>query len=58
MADRLAVEQDLAHLPELTLFAVALALLIATVFTLHDSDTLAYLMAVGILSAQDRRSPA
>ncbi len=49
--------QDLEHLPQLTVFAAALVLLIVCMNLLHGSDTLAYLMAVGILCSRDEWRP-
>jgi hypothetical protein len=51
------VEQDLAHLPELAAVAAIVVGLVLAMNLLHASDTLAYLMAVGILTAQTPWSP-
>ena len=51
------VNRDLEHLPQLAALTGGLLLLIVVMSTMHASDTLAYLMAVGILTALDTWSP-
>lgn len=53
----LTAERDLEHLPELATLAAVIIGFIVCMDLLHGSDTFAYLVAVGILSAQDRWSP-
>jgi len=53
----LTLAADLQHVRGLALFTAALVLLIVTLNVGHASDTLAYLMAVGILTAQDPWRP-
>ncbi|MFI6302152.1 hypothetical protein ACIBCH_09795 [Amycolatopsis thailandensis] len=50
---QLTTAEDLRHVRELAVFVAALVLLIACFNLLHGSDTLAYLMAVGILCSRD-----
>lgn len=50
-------EHDLEHLPELATLATIIVGFIVCMNLLHGSDTLAYLIAIGILCSRDEWSP-